>query len=59
MYDPRDLDRIYHKLCDIHKAIEDNNKILLLKEYKEFQSTRDELYEMYVQKMAGVKLDET
>lgn len=59
MFDPHDLDRIYHKLCDIHKAIEENNKILLLKEYRHFASTQDKLYEMYIEKFAGVKLDKT
>ena len=59
MYDPHDLDRIYRILCDIHKAIEENNKILLLKEHKRFASTQGKLYEMYKEKIAEVESDKT
>lgn len=59
MLDPHDLDRIYRALYDIYKAIEENNKILLLKEYKDIPSSQDKLYEMYIEKFAGVKLDKT
>ena len=50
MFNPHDLDRIYRILSDIHKAIEETNKILILKEYKDLPSTKDKLYEMYMEK---------